>query len=545
MSHQSLVDLIEWESLKKQAGIINRKQNHLKHLINEKGRIDNYSLNGAGIIYDFSRQRVDEKTIALLLELAKARKIKKQFKDMMDGKKINSTEKRAALHTATRSFSDSPVLLNGKDVMPEILAVNKKIKDFSDKVHSGKIKGSTGKAFEHLVVIGIGGSYLGTEFVSAALKHLAKNNINLYFLSNVDIHNFAQIAASIDPEKTLWIVISKTYTTAETTANTNQAIEFMKQQGLDPAKHLITVTSKGSPGDDPASNPVLASFHMFDFIGGRYSVTSAVGGVPISLYLGYDVFERFLRGAEEMDLHAKEAPLHKNLPLVAALISVWNNNFLNYPAQAIIPYASPLSKLASHIQQLSMESNGKSVTKDGSILAVPSGTIIFGEPGTNAQHSFFQLAHQGRPFPIDFIGVINPCCEQYKNKSKGVTNHQELWANLIAQPTALATGKEDKDPAKCFSGNRPSSTILLNDLSPENIGRLLSFYEAKTVYEAFIWGINPFDQFGVELGKNLASDVRKKMAEKNTNREYVFDDADPITRFYLEKLFLMTTPVIK
>jgi len=276
---------------------------------------------------------------------------------------------------------------------------------------------------------------------------------------------------------------------------------------------------------------------MFDFIGGRYSVTSAVGGVPLSLYLGYDIYERFLKGAEEMDIHAKEASAGKNLPLVAALISVWNNNFLHYPAQAIIPYASPLSKLAPHIQQLNMESNGKSVTREGYTLDIPAGAIIFGEPGTNAQHSFFQLAHQGRPFPVDFIGVIRPHYGQYEFKSKGVTNHQELWANLIAQPAALAFGKDDANGAKRFEGNRPSSTILLSDLSPENIGRLLSFYEAKTVYEAFIWGINPFDQFGVELGKSLASSVRKKMAEKNNNPEYPFDDADPITKFYLKKLF--------
>lgn len=537
MAFQSIVDLIEWKNLKTHCVLINRKQNHLKYLINEKCRIDNFCLSGAGIFYDFSRQRVDNEAMKLLFNLAKARKITKQFKDMMCGKKINTTEKRAVLHTATRSFSGLPVMLDGKDIMPELLEVNKKIKDFSQKIHSGKIKGQTGKAFEHLVVIGIGGSYLGTEFVSTALKHLAKDKIKIHFLANVDIHNFGEIAASIDPEKTLWIVVSKTYTTSETTANTNQAYEFMKQKGLDPSKHFITVTSKGSPGDDPASNPVLASFHMFDFIGGRYSVTSAVGGVPLSLYLGYDIFERFLKGAEEMDLHAKEAPLNKNLPLIAALISVWNNNFLNYPAQAIIPYASPLAKLAPHIQQLNMESNGKSVTKDGNVLSVPAGTIIFGEPGTNAQHSFFQLAHQGRPFPIDFIGVINPCYAKYKNKSKGVTNHQELWANLIAQPQALAAGKYDKDPAKCFSGNRPSSTILLDDLSPENIGRLLSFYEAKTVYEAFIWGINPFDQFGVELGKNLASGIRKQMVEKNTNPKYAFEDTDPITKFYLKKLF--------
>jgi glucose-6-phosphate isomerase len=531
-----VTDLPEWVSLKKHAPVINRKNKHLKYLITEKGRLENFSLKGAGLFYDFSRQRVDAQAMTLLLNLAEARKIKKRFKNMTDGKRVNNTEKREALHTASRSFSDDPILVNGKDIMPDIISVRNKIKEFASDIHSGKIKGSTGKSFRHIVVIGIGGSYLGPEFVAAALKHLALKKMKIHFLSNVDINNFGEITSAIDPESTIWIVISKSYTTSETTANTNQAYEFMRQKGLDPAKHFATVTSKGSPGDDP-SNPVIASFHMFDFIGGRYSVTSAVGGVPLALYLGYEVFERFLKGAEEMDIHAKEAPPGKNLPLVAALISVWNNNFLHYPAQAIIPYASPLSKLAPHIQQLNMESNGKSVTNDGEALGVPAGTIIFGEPGTNAQHSFFQLAHQGRPFPIDFIGVINPCYGQYKSISKGVTNHQELWANLIAQPAALAAGKDDTDGAKHFPGNRPSSTILLDDLSPENIGRLLSFYEAKTVYEAFIWDINPFDQFGVELGKKLASGIRSKMAEKNKNPEYSFGDADPITRFYLKTLF--------
>jgi glucose-6-phosphate isomerase len=262
-----------------------------------------------------------------------------------------------------------------------------------------------------------------------------------------------------------------------------------------------------------------------------------VGGVPLSLCLGYERFERFLKGAEEMDIHAKTAPPEKNLPLIAALIGIWNNNFLGYPAQAIIPYADPLRKLAPHVQQLYMESNGKSVTKHGEFLAEQSGVMIFGEPGTNAQHSFFQMAHQGRPFPIDFIGVINPQYTQYQTTSKGVSNYQELWANLIAQPMALAMGKDDADKSKFFSGNRPSSTILLNDLSPENVGRLLAFYEAKTVFEAFVWGINPFDQFGVELGKKLASGIRKEMAAKNQNKDHCFDQSDAIMKFYLETLF--------
>jgi glucose-6-phosphate isomerase len=536
MPGMKLADIPAWKKLIRQADIMSRPEKHLKYLLEEKDRLVNFSLNGAGIFYDFSRQRVDEKTMELLFKLSDARSLKEKFTSMVCGEKINTTENRAALHTAARNFSGNPVFVDGKDIMPEIIRAREAIKGFASQVHDGKIIGSTGKPFKHVVVIGIGGSYLGTEFVARALDPLADKKIEILFLSNVDIHNFGYIASAIDPETTLWIVISKSYTTAETMANTHQAYVFMTEKGLDPAQHFVTVTSTGSPGDDP-SNPVLSSFHMFDFIGGRYSVTSAVGGVPLSLYLGYERFERFLKGAQDMDLHAQNAPMEKNIPLIAALISIWNNNFLGYPAYAIIPYASPLSKLAAHIQQLNMESNGKSVTQSGEPLDEPSGTIIFGEPGTNAQHSFFQLAHQGRPFPIDFIGVINPHFNQYRSQSKGVTNHQELWSNLIAQPQALARGKQDTNPAKSFSGNRPSSTLILNDLSPENIGRLLSFYEAKTVFEAFVWGINPFDQFGVELGKTLATDIRKQMALKNQNNEHRFDSVDPITGFYLETLF--------
>ncbi len=536
MNAMKLNEIPVWNKLIQQAEIMERPEKHLKHLLADKDRLEKYSLKAAEIVYDFSRQRLDDKTMDLLFELAEILKLKQQFNSMSSGEKINTTENRAALHTAARNFSDIPVFVDGKDVMPEIRNVRDDIKVFASKVHQGQITGSTGKPFRHVVVIGIGGSYLGTEFVAQALHPFADKNIEIMFLSNVDIHNFGRIVSQIDLESTLWIVISKSYTTAETMANANQAYAFLTEKGLDPSKHFASVTSKGSPGDDPG-NPVLSSFHMFDFIGGRYSVTSAVGGVPLSLYVGYERFERFLKGAEDMDLHVQNASVEKNIPIVAALVSIWNNNFLGYPTQAIIPYASSLSKLAPHIQQLNMESNGKSVTKDGDPLEEPSGVIIFGEPGTNAQHSFFQLAHQGRPFPIDFIGIIRPYYEQYQNQSKGVSNHQELWSNLVAQPAALALGKEDSEPAKSFPGNRPSSTILLNDISPENIGRLLAFYEAKTVFEAFIWGINPFDQFGVELGKTLATDIRKQMAIKNQSPEHSFDGTDPITRFYLDTLF--------
>lgn len=536
MAVPKLKDMPVWKKLSQHAEIMQRPEMHLKHLLEKTDRLEKFSLRNSGILYDYSCQRLDDHAMDLLFELAEERKLKQKFSAMMSGEKVNTTENRAALHTAARNFSNHPIYVDGKDIMPEIRKVLNDIRGFASDVHQGKITGSTGKPFSQVVVIGIGGSYLGTEFAAHALHFLADKKMEILFLSNVDIHDFGRVAAVIDPETTLWIAVSKSYTTAETAANVNQAYAFLADKGLDPAKHFVTITSKGSPGDDPA-NPVLSSFHMFDFIGGRYSVTSAVGGVPLSLYLGYERFERFLKGAEAIDLHARDAPLRENIPLVAALVSIWNNNCLGYPAQAIIPYAAPLSKLAAHIQQLSMESNGKSVTKDGQSCDEPTGGIVFGEPGTNAQHSFFQLAHQGRPFPIDFIGIINPAYKQYQKQSKGVTNHQELWSNLIAQPAALARGKQDTNPAKAFSGNRPSSTLILNDLSPESIGRIVAFYEAKTVYEAFIWGINPFDQFGVELGKTLASNIRKQMALKNQDNRHRFNGVDPVSRFYLDMLF--------
>ena len=279
MPNQNMEHISAWKALTKQADAMKHPENHLKHLIKEKDRLEKFSRRDAGLFFDFSRQRIDEKTLDLLLELAEERKLKQQFADMMHGEKINTTENRAALHTASRDVSGNPVCVDGKDVMPDIRKVRDKIRNFVSEVHGGKITGSTGKLFKHLVVIGIGGSYLGTEFVSNALHAFAEKNIDIHYLSNVDIHNFGKITSCIDPETTLWIIISKSYTTAETMANTNLAYAFMKEKGLDPVKHVITVTSKGSPGDDP-TQPILSSFHMFDFIGGRYSVTSAVGGVP-------------------------------------------------------------------------------------------------------------------------------------------------------------------------------------------------------------------------------------------------------------------------
>jgi glucose-6-phosphate isomerase len=536
MTSDQLLDLPVCQELRRHADRMESSEKHLRHLISAPDRLERFSHKAAGLFYDYSRQRLDADTLDLLMELAAQSGAEARFRQMHAGQVVNITEGRAALHTIARIADESPVMVNGVDANAELRRVRGEIKAFVTKVHGGKLVGSNAKPFGHVVVVGIGGSYLGTEFVASALEALADKEIQLHFLANVDIHNFAAIARRVDLEATLWVVISKSYTTAETLANETQARTLMAAQGLDPARHLVTVTAKGSPGDDPAAVN-LQSFHMFDFIGGRYSVTSAVGGVPLSLLLGYERFERFLQGAAEMDAHALSAPADQNLPLLAALISVWNTSFLGYAHQGIIPYAEPLAKLAPHIQQLNMESNGKSVTAAGTPLKGPAGIIIFGEPGTNAQHSFFQLAHQGRPFPIDFIGVLTPQYTGYDTRSRGVTNHQELWANLMAQANALALGKEDAATERAFPGNRPSSTLVLQSLGPEDVGRLLAFYEARTVYEAFLWGINPFDQFGVELGKVMAGDIRHQMAARNQDGAHQFDACDPITRFYLEALF--------
>ncbi|MFO7753103.1 MAG: glucose-6-phosphate isomerase [Desulfobacteraceae bacterium] len=526
-----------WESLKKEAARFSTGEYHLRTLLNDPNRFARFSIKLEGFLFDFSKQRINKTVFSNLCTMAEELGTKKRFTDMTEGKTVNKTENRAALHTAARDFSGKTASAGAENAGKEIRKVHEKIRDFVKEVHEGRITGSTGKRFTDVVVVGIGGSYLGASFVNTALGYQYKRIMDLHFLSNVDIDNFAGVMAKTDPESTLFIIISKSYTTVETMANLNQLRGYLEHRNIDPQSHLVTVTSRSSPGDNP-SDPVIETFHMFDFIGGRYSVTSAVGGVPLSLAFGFDVFEEFLKGAHEMDRIAETAGIGKNPPLVAALINLWNSNGLDYNALGIIPYSTALSELPAHIQQLYMESLGKAVTMDGSPVRYKTGMLLFGGPGTNAQHSFFQLAHQGMAFPMEFIGVVKPGFTGDQLKSNGITNHQELWANMVSQTRALALGKENKeDPARHFTGNRPSSTIVIKDLSAFYIGMLLSFYEARTVYEGFLLDINPFDQFGVELGKKLAGDIRKEIAKKNRNQAHTFHDLDHATRFYLETIF--------
>ncbi len=413
-------------TLKTHAKRMNSPECHLNRLIRDPLRLADFSLSIPGFFFDFSRQRLDHAVRQSLIDLAKETGSAEMFARMAAGNHVNPTENRAALHTAARGFTEAGLKPDDPRIFDEIQTVARSIRSFSREIREGRITGTRKKPFTDAVVVGIGGSYLGCEFVYTALKAMHHTNpaprdpaqqtqdrsgkmkdsspgtqyLDLHFLSNVDIDNFGRITSRIDPDTCLWIIVSKSFTTTETMANLAQVQAFLKRHRLSPRDHLVTITAKGSPGDDP-SNPVLASFHMFDFIGGRYSVTSAVGGVPLSLAFGYDTFEQFLSGCARMDRHALEAPAETNIPLTAALISIWNIQVLGYAAQAVIPYSSALAKLAPHFQQIYMESLGKGVDANGSPLPCPAGSIVFGEPGTNAQHSFFQLAHQGPAFPLE------------------------------------------------------------------------------------------------------------------------------------------------
>ncbi len=502
----------------------------LQHLMAAPQRFSSFTKsfsNGSHRFFmDFSRQRMDEETFDLLIKMADQTGGLNLFRQMTRGKTVNVTEGRPALHTLTRIRLSSALGTPLEEKKRQLDQVNEQIVTFSNQVRTGEICGSTGKKFTHAVVVGIGGSYLGCEFVYTALRQTIRPKISLHFLSNVDIDNFSAVSDQVDPETTLWIIISKSYTTPETLANQSQVLSLLGQRGLDPKDHLVTVTANQEAAQGQ-------TFHMFDYIGGRYSVSSAVGGLPLSLAFGHAVFEEFLQGCHHMDTHTIQAEPRNNIPLLAALINIWNTCFLGYSAQAIIPYSYSLSKLPAHIQQLHMESLGKCVTCQGDPLPTPVGSIVFGEPGSNAQHSFFQLAHQGKGFPIEFIGVLKPGYNGPQHKTDHITNHQELWANLLAQAKALALGMETRSPERIFPGNRPSTILVLEDLSPWSVGCLTAYYEAKTVLEGFMLGVNPFDQFGVELGKSIAQDLREEMKAENQNPGGK-TRRDPVTAFYIE-----------
>ena len=480
------------------------------------------------ILFDYSKNIITEKTIGLLLQLAEECKLKTAVEAMFSGEKINATEDRAVLHVALRNFSDSPVMADGKDVMPEVRRVLKQMKTFCEKIHSGEWKGYSGKKIKYIVNIGIGGSDLGPVMVTEALRPYYKEGMQAYFVSNVDgAHLFGNLQR-LDPKRTLFIVTSKSFTTPETLLNANSAKDWLLSHLQDPAavaKHFVAVSTNTQAvsafGIDTAN-----MFGFWDWVGGRYSLWSAVG-LAIAVAVGMDHFEALLQGAHEMDRHFFEQPFEQNIPVILALLGVWYNTCFGAHSHAVIPYDQSLARLPAHLQQLDMESNGKRVTRDGHTLDFDTGPVIWGETGVNCQHAFFQLLHQGtRLIPVDFIATL-------RSHFPMGQHHETLIANMFAQSEALMRGKSRPEakaeleaqglngaalfsllPHKLFPGNQPSNTILLEALTPQTLGALIAMYEHKVFVQGIIWGLNSFDQWGVEYGKQLAKAIQPLLADE-------------------------------
>ncbi|KSA13105.1 glucose-6-phosphate isomerase [Maribacter dokdonensis] len=498
------------------------KGTHLRTLFSsDANRAEKFTLQWNDFLFDYSKNRITDETMQLLLQLADEVNLKGAIDDYYTGGHINETEGRAVLHTALRAKKDDEVLVDGVNVMPEVYEVKEHIKEFTNAVISGELKGYTGKPFTDVVNIGIGGSDLGPAMVTEALKFY-KNHLSVHFVSNVDGDHVHEILKNLDPETTLFVVVSKTFTTQETLSNATTIKKWFLKHGTqeDIAKHFAAVSTNSEKiaefGIDAAN-----VFPMWDWVGGRFSLWSAVG-LTIALAVGYDNFNALLEGAHETDVHFKESDFSENIPVVMALLSVWYNNFYGAETEAIIPYAQHLSRFSAYLQQGIMESNGKSVDRAGNAVNYETGTIIWGEPGTNSQHAFFQLIHQGtKLIPTDFIG--------FKYSLHGdKDHHNKLMANYFAQTEALMNGKtkdevvkelKEKDlteseidklaPFKVFAGNKPTNTVLIDKLTPKSLGALIALYEHKIFVQGIIWNIFSYDQWGVELGKQLAGTILK------------------------------------
>lgn len=503
---------------------------------NDPDRFDRFSVRFDDILLDYSKNRIEERTLKLLFGLAKACGLKEAIKAMFEGEKINRTENRAVLHTALRNLSGKAVVVDGKDVMPDIKAVLLQMKNFSDQVISGKWKGYTGKPITDIVNIGIGGSDLGPVMVCEALKPY-KNHLNVHFVSNVDGTHIAEVLKKIRFETTLFLIASKTFTTQETMANAFTARQFFLEEAKNEdyiKQHFVALSTNARAvqefGIDPAN-----MFEFWDWVGGRYSLTSAIG-LSIVLSVGFDNFKKLLKGFYRMDRHFRTAPFDKNLPVILGLIGIWYVNFFNAETEAILPYDQYMYRFAAYFQQGNMESNGKSVDRNGNKVTYQTGPVIWGEPGTNGQHAFYQLIHQGtRMIPCDFIAPAvshNPLGN----------HHNLLLSNFFAQTRALMLGKTREEviaefeksgkkvdeyksliPYKVFEGNRPTNSILFEKLDPETLGKLIALYEHKIFVQGIIWNIYSFDQWGVELGKQLANQILPEMENAETVK--VFDSS--------------------
>lgn len=553
-------DTAPWKDLKAHVEEIDKT--HLRDLMTDTERCKSMMLEFDGIFLDYSRQRTTVDTVSKLFTLAEAARLKEKINSMFNGEHINSTENRSVLHVALRASKDTVINSDGKNVVPDVWQVLEKIREFSDKVRNGSWVGATGKALTNVIAIGIGGSFLGPLFVHTALQtdpeaSKSAGGRQLRFLANVDPVDVARNISGFDPETTLVVVVSKTFTTAETMLNARTLREWISS-ALGPqavSKHMVAVSTNLKLVEKFGIDPNNA-FAFWDWVGGRYSVCSAVGVLPLSLQYGFSVVDKFLKGARSIDQHFQSTPFENNIPVLLGLLSIWNVSFLGYPARAILPYTQALEKLAPHIQQVSMESNGKGVSIDGVRLPFEAGEIDFGEPGTNGQHSFYQLIHQGRVIPCDFIGIVKSQQPVYL-RDEVVNNHDELMSNFFAQPDALAYGKTPEQlqsenvashliPHKTFSGNRPSLSLLLPSLDAYRTGQLLAIYEHRIAVEGFVWGINSFDQWGVELGKSLASQVRKQLHASRKKGESVegfnFSTTKLLTRYLEESADVPSEP---
>lgn len=517
---------LSWQSL--QQHFSEMKNVHLKELFKkDPERFQRFSIYSDNILFDHSKNLITDKTIQLLLQLAEECKVKEAIEAMFNGEKINETENRSVLHTALRNFSETPVFSEGKDVMPEVRSMLNKIKKFCNAVHKGKTRGYSGKKIRYIVNIGIGGSDLGPCMVTEALKPYWLDGIQTHFVSNIDGTHIAETLKKINPEQTLFLIASKTFTTQETMTNAQSAREwFLKKAKKEKhiARHFIALSTN--------ENEVLRFgidkkniFGFWSWVGGRYSLWSSIG-LSIALTIGYKNFEQLLKGAFTIDNHFRNTSFEKNIPVLMALIGIWYKNFFNAPTQAILPYDQYLHRFAAYLQQADMESNGKSVNRNGEPVSYNTGPIVWGEPGTNGQHAFYQLIQQGTSLiPCDFIAPAqthNPIGD----------HHEKLLSNFFAQTEALMNGKTEKEvkkelekqglspdqitrllPYKTFPGNKPTNSILIKKITPFSLGELIALYEHKIFVQGIIWNIFSFDQWGVELGKQLANKILPELKD--------------------------------
>jgi glucose-6-phosphate isomerase len=501
----------------------------------DSNRFEKFSLQFGGLLLDYSKHRITEETLPLLFQMAREAKIETWRDKMFAGDKINITENRAVLHTALRNRANTPVYVDGKDVMPDVNAVLAHMRKFSDQVRSGDWKGYTGKRITDIVNIGIGGSDLGPVMACQALKPYAQAGLNIHFVSNIDGAHLMLALEKCHAETTLFIVASKTFTTQETMTNAHSARTWFLNAAKDDAhiaKHFVALSTNAKAvaefGIDTNN-----MFAFWDWVGGRYSLWSAIG-LSIALYIGMDNFEAMLTGGHEMDNHFRTAPLEQNMPVILALIGIWYNNFFHVDTHAILPYDQGMARFPAYLQQADMESNGKFICRDGKRVQYKTGPVIWGEAGTNGQHAFYQLIHQGTQIvPADFLMPVH---SHYEIGKHGYAHHKILLANFLAQTQALMLGKtkdearvelekqglggqalEDLLPHKVFEGNRPTSSIMFDKLTPNTLGKLIALYEHKIFVQGIMWDINSFDQWGVEYGKQIAQQILPQL----TNDEVV------------------------